>query len=332
VNVFRQPTFSVSVVIPVFNAADYLEKAVDSALQQPQVTEVILVEDGSTDESLSICSALSKKHRRVQLLQHPGGQSRGAGASRNLGILNAAEEFVSFLDADDFMLEQRFAKTREVFDAHPDADGVYEAVGTFFQTERVKAQWLERGSPLVTTVLGGIRPDRFFHEQGPIGKSGCIHTNGWTVKRQVFKRSGLFNESLPLHQDTDLFIRFAIAGKMYPGEIVAPVAMRRVHENNRITQERTPDEAFVHRIRMWCAAFSWARENRYGPQSDIILARLARSCFAAGVYGDERWRPTAIWKRQKQAREICPALSVRTLYFGVFTHAFSSLKRKMDIG
>ncbi len=322
----------VSVVIPIHNAAPYLGKAVESALQQPQVTEVILVEDGSTDDSLSICSALSKKHRRVQLLQHPGGQSRGAGASRNLGILNAAEEFISFLDADDFMLERRFSGTCEVFDAHPDADGVYEAVGSYFQSEKVEKQWLERGSPLVSTVRREIQPDRFFLEQGPVGSSGCIHTNGWTVRREVFKRSGLFNESLPLHQDTELFIRFALAGKMYPGELVRPIAMRRVHENNRITQKRTPDEAFFHRIRMWCAAFSWARENRYGAQSDILLARLARSCFATGAYGDERWRPAAIWRRQKRAREICPALNVRTLYLGILTHAFSVLKRKMDIG
>jgi len=320
----------ISVVIPVFNAANFLSEAVESVLQQPEVTEVILVEDGSTDASLSICSALAQQNSCVRLLQHPDGKSLGAGASRNRGIIGSREDYVAFLDADDFMLEKRFAKTREVFDTHPDADGVYEAVGTYFQTEIVKGQWLERGSPLVTTMRGGIRPDRFFYEQGPIGKSGCIHTNGWTVKRQVFKHSGLFNESLPLHQDTDLFIRFAIAGNMYPGEIVAPVAMRRVHEHNRITQKRTPDEVFYHRIRMWCSAYFWASEYAHWRQSQVLMARLARSCFAAKDYGDARWELSTILQRQAQALELCPRLKRRTLYRGLLVHVFSTIKRTLS--
>ena len=78
--------FEVSVVIPVYNAAAFVTQAVESALAQPEVREVVLVEDCSPDDSLAVCRQLAEKYPQVNLFQHPGGVNRGAGPSRNLGI------------------------------------------------------------------------------------------------------------------------------------------------------------------------------------------------------------------------------------------------------
>ena len=118
----------ISVVIPVYNAETYVLKAAESAIQQAEVSEVLLIEDGSYDNSLQICVYLENKYAEIRVLRHPD----GAGASRNLGIKNAKFEYIAFLDADDFYLPKRFTVPIMLFKMNPNIDGVYEAVGVHF--------------------------------------------------------------------------------------------------------------------------------------------------------------------------------------------------------
>ena len=113
----------ISVIIPVYNAENFIEKAVYSALNQPEVNEIILIEDKSKDNSLNICQKLANEHSIVKLLQHKDNLNHGAGASRNIGLIHAQYEYISFLDADDFFLPKRFLKTKQVFFENPDAEG-----------------------------------------------------------------------------------------------------------------------------------------------------------------------------------------------------------------
>ena len=122
----------VSVIIPVYNADRFLEKAVNSALQQEETFEVILIEDNSPDNSFEICKQLERDNLKVRLFRHEGGKNKGAGASRNLGLVKAKGEYICFLDADDFMLKNRFQKAKIILENNPDCDGVYDAVGTYF--------------------------------------------------------------------------------------------------------------------------------------------------------------------------------------------------------
>lgn len=69
----------ITVIIPVYNAAAFVEEAVQSALRQPEVTEIILIEDGSLDESLTICEELSKENEMVTLLKHSEGKNKEIG-------------------------------------------------------------------------------------------------------------------------------------------------------------------------------------------------------------------------------------------------------------
>ena len=73
----------ISVITPVYNAEKYITQAVESALQFPEVWEIILVEDQSPDNALEVCKTLAEKYDRVKLFQHPDKGNHGAGASRN---------------------------------------------------------------------------------------------------------------------------------------------------------------------------------------------------------------------------------------------------------
>ena len=110
--------FLVSVIIPVFNVEQFVEKAIISALQQPEVFEVVVVNDGSTDNSLQIITKLQAEYSRVKLCHHPNLVNKGRSASRNLGIKKAICNYIAFLDADDYYLENRFTNDKIVFELY----------------------------------------------------------------------------------------------------------------------------------------------------------------------------------------------------------------------
>ena len=168
----------ISVVIPVFNAEKYVEDAVVSALEQPETAEVILVEDGSRDRSLEVCERLARDAHQVTLLRHPSGTNRGAGAARNLGILNASYDFVAFLDADDYYLPDRFSYAADIFGQDQRVDGVYEATGTHFENEEVKEQWLSVSNRTLTTLQQRVAPEDLFETLGDSGN--WAFSPGWT--------------------------------------------------------------------------------------------------------------------------------------------------------
>lgn len=106
----------VSVIVPVYNAEKYLRECVDSILAQTiEDIEVILVDDGATDSSPTICDEYAAKDSRVQVIHKPNGR---AASARNAGIRAATGEYVAFVDADDWispeMYETMLAQGAEV--------------------------------------------------------------------------------------------------------------------------------------------------------------------------------------------------------------------------
>lgn len=221
----------ISIVIPVFNAAPYVTQAIESALAQPETAEVILVEDGSTDDSLAVCEQLAAKYDRVHLYQHPGGNNFGEGASRNLGIQNCHCEYVAFLDADDYFLPGRFAATSQVFAADPTLDGVYEAMGTIVEGNPGHVPAWAYSESLVT-IRDSIAPEDLLERMlmPPFGHFSIVSV---TVKRSLLERIGACDENISLYADITTLVRMAAAGRLAAGNVHEPVVMRRIHDHNR---------------------------------------------------------------------------------------------------
>jgi glycosyltransferase involved in cell wall biosynthesis len=257
-NMAERSSLEVSVVIPVYRAGRMVEQAVESALALPDVREVILVEDGSPDESWAVCKALAASCDRVKVLQHPGGINRGAGASRNLGISACTSPFVAFLDADDYFLPNRFEEDRRVLQAHPDAHGAYGAIGTAFDQESMRAAFMAQFGSDLTTVRDRVPPEELFSALlGAKRGFGHFSIDGLTVKRQVLMAmQPCFPEELRLHQDTVFLFRLAHRARLHAGSIASPVAMRRVHALNRITDQ---SQQARNRRLMYDHLWAWAR-------------------------------------------------------------------------
>lgn len=96
----------ISVIVPVYNVANYLPKCIDSILAQTyENIEVILVDDGSTDNSGKICDEYAKKDNRIKVIHK---ENAGLSSARNKGIEVASGEYLAFIDSDDYISEKMF--------------------------------------------------------------------------------------------------------------------------------------------------------------------------------------------------------------------------------
>lgn len=109
-----------SIIIPAYNAARYVERCVDSIISQNYSdAEIILVDDGSIDNTLDICRTLSDKHLNIRILHKNNG---GVSSARNFGIDNASGEYLMFVDVDDYLLPDTLKDAMDIVEKYHDAD------------------------------------------------------------------------------------------------------------------------------------------------------------------------------------------------------------------
>jgi glycosyltransferase involved in cell wall biosynthesis len=193
--------FKISVVIPVYNAIDFIEHCLASVLAQ-RVTfpsEIIAVDDGSTDGTL-------EKLRNSPNLTCLTQDNLGPAAARNAGIKQATGDYIAFLDADDLWPEGKLQKQIELLEQHPDAamcfgdcrqfEGAHEWPKTLFEeggfNERAWGQ-----DPYVPDAYSRLLAENF------------ITTGSVVVRRKVLEELGGFDESLRRVEDLDLWLRIA---------------------------------------------------------------------------------------------------------------------------
>jgi len=249
--------FKVSVIIPVYNAELYIEHAVESAVNLVEVGEIILIEDGSKDNSLSICEELVVRFDKIKLLTHENNENKGASESRNLGIRSAIFPFVSFLDADDIYDVSRFRKDKAILATNNAIDGVYSAVG-YLDEEDGKMFYLRKV----------ISPNELFHFL-LIGTYGHFHTNGITLRKSVFDDVGYFSSQLILHQDSEMWLRIALKKKLISGDLKNPVALIRRHDGNRIWKGQNYSTKYL----LYVTFYNWVLNENISKYDLLLLLR-----------------------------------------------------------
>ncbi|EON79311.1 glycosyl transferase, family 2 [Lunatimonas lonarensis] len=267
--------FLISVIIPVFNAAKFVEEAVKSALEQQEVGEVILVEDGSEDRSLEVCKKIVQKFEKVHLLTHQHGRNMGVCHSRNLGIRNAQFDFIAFLDADDWYLPNRFSKEKLQFE-NPDVMAVYSVSSIEYQDGRESMFGCDYD--LTLGSASNSQRDVYCH----IMRHDVIlgHTNANTFRREVFEKVGMFDTRLRLHEDTELWNRIARAFLFHAGELVKPVSVARRHNSNSISM-RSKDSQLLF---LWVWIDNIGLQKLFTCEKENFIYLYARS-----ISNDIRW-------------------------------------------
>ncbi|MFN5814490.1 MAG: glycosyltransferase family 2 protein, partial [Pseudanabaena sp.] len=198
----------VSILIPCYNSEKWIAETLKSALDQTwQNIEIILVDDGSTDNSLSI--ARSYESSRLKVITQ---ENRGASSARNRALKEAQGDFIQYLDANDLLNPQKIEAqvlllqqnesgilgacgTVHFFDGQAPNDGIYESGFPFIVDSDDPLDWLLR--------LYGSEDD----------KAGMVPLHAWLTPRHISDAAGLWDEQLSLDDDGEYFARVVLASK-----------------------------------------------------------------------------------------------------------------------
>lgn len=187
----------VSVVIPAYNAAWCLPRSVESVLSQTfRDLELIVVDDGSTDETGKVLGALAGD---IRVVRKPNG---GLSSARNVGIAAAEGRYIAFLDADDWWLPEKLGRQVELMEARPEL--VFCSTSTAVRTPE--------GGTLPDWRCGGgagTHLERIFSANAYVAGSG----SAVVARREAFSRVGGFDESLRSLEDIDMWMRLATLGE-----------------------------------------------------------------------------------------------------------------------
>ena len=185
----------VSVIIPTYNRAKLIGRAIQSVLNQSyRDFEIIVVDDGSTDNTEEVVKSFNDE--RIKYIRHR--KNRGGSAARNTGIKVAKGEYIGFLDDDDEWLPEKLEKHVEKFQVSSKNVGViYCGSNIVLESSRVS----------VKKFVPVLRGNLFLN----FLENNCIIMGGSTfiVRKECFKRVGLFDEALPTQQDWEMLIRIS---------------------------------------------------------------------------------------------------------------------------
>jgi GT2 family glycosyltransferase len=182
---------AVSVIIPTFNRAHKIARAVASVLYQSFTDyDILVVDDGSEDAT---SEALKPFHSHIKSITHS--KNLGVSAARNTGIRESHSPLIAFLDSDDYWLPDKLASQVSFFSKHP------EAVAC--QTEE---RWIRRGVR-VNPMKKHFKPSGEIFE--PSLKLCVVSPSAVVLKRSLLEEVGVFDEDFPVCEDYDLWLRIA---------------------------------------------------------------------------------------------------------------------------
>lgn len=213
----------VSVIIPVFNGEQYLREAVESVLGQSyRSIEVVVVDDGSTDNSAGVAQSFASKVRYVYQ------ENRGIGAALNKGIELSRGSFLGFLDADDLWRQDKLTLQMSAFANNPNVDIVFGHVKQFYSSE-LDEDWKNR-----VRIPAELMPGLF--------KGSML------IKRDSFFRVGAFETKWKVGDFIDWYLRAMERGlkNVVLNEVILD---RRIHRNNMGIRERTSQTDFVRMLK-----------------------------------------------------------------------------------
>jgi glycosyltransferase involved in cell wall biosynthesis len=193
---------AISVVMPVYNRAQTVQRAISSVQRQTCTDfEIVVVDDGSKDNTQEVVRAIHDP--RIRLLVQP--ENRGGNAARNRGIREASSEIICFLDSDDEFLPHKLDTVQRYFAEHPDVDALLDSFQLLYPPEKG----------------GGTKKRTNPHLQSSAAVEEAIYsrrlfkaTPALSARKPALLKIGLFDEALRRRQDMDLVLRLAAGCEM----------------------------------------------------------------------------------------------------------------------
>lgn len=257
-------------IVPVYNGARYLAESLDSALAQdyPRL-EVIVVDDGSTDETPAV---LARYGERIRALRQA---NQGAAAARNAALKASRGEYIAFLDADDLWAPHKLSIQVRHLEEHPQVDMAYSAwtvVESASAASQARAAISTASSHQVDELGSGWLYNKLLMD--------CvIHTTTVVMRRRLLDGVGFFDPELRRGQDYDYWLRVSRVTRI--DKLGEALSIYRLHETNSTSLPvRTNYSGLIVRR----ALDRWGPVGPDGQQTslDAVRARLAQSWAAFG--------------------------------------------------
>lgn len=238
---------TISIIIPVFNAEKYLKKCLDSILEQTfRDFEVILVNDGSVDNSIVICEEYADKDPRIILFYKKNG---GVSSARNLGLNNAKGEWICFMDSDDY-LNANYLKA--LLDSVKNNDSLDLAIHGFKRISK-------KGETIITFGNHIVKANDYHNlfEKIEVFKYGYPFSKFY--KRDLITQHGIrFPENYSFAEDLSFFLNYLSYSDIIKFENVA--------NYNYISNENSLSRTFKNYQEYW---------NRYADYKNILKNRFS---------------------------------------------------------
>jgi len=219
----------VSIIVPTHNMAHWISDCVGSVFAQTYVEwECIIVDDGSTDNTLMVVEGLRRQNARLRYI---GQEAQGPSSARNAGIEECSGEFVAFIDADDIWLPDKLSKQMELIQSQPDVG----LCGTRFEDVDAEGRLLRNWDQ----VQVQYEIPEVINAEALAGKN-CLpgSASAALVPKKCLDEVGHFDHRLRMGEDWDLWFRLALRYRI----VVVPEVLVRIR---RYTKERDVMSSFL---------------------------------------------------------------------------------------
>lgn len=232
-----------SVIIPTFNSAQYIVETLTSLLQQNDADyEIILVDDGSTDDTKDVLAPYLSDRVRYIYQDNSGGPAK----PRNVGIANASGEFIFFFDSDDIALPGKMKASVELLDRYPDAGMLFTNFNLANEAGVITEQrYLDKYHTLNNLLTNRIDEHGFLLSAADcfagLIKANFVGTPGVVIRKSVFEKVGLFDQTMKNLDDRDMWMRVA---KEYPVIYLDTPYFNYRNNPSSISKKRMQEQAY----------------------------------------------------------------------------------------
>ena len=185
----------VSIIIPVYNVYPYLRECVESVKKMKTDTQIILVDDGSSDNSGLLCDELAREESRIVVIHQENG---GLSAARNTGIKHSTGDYIMFLDSDDFLDPEISDQMFSALGNEPDI-----LVGLYQKYYADQQRYEKESCDGFLGIEGLMHVDRFLEAIPADGRSCYMVAVRFVVRRSFLLKNNLFFETGIYHEDEE---------------------------------------------------------------------------------------------------------------------------------
>lgn len=256
---------SVSVIIPSYNTAGTIGRTVESIVETryPNL-QVIIVDDGSKDNSLQVIQEIIRRFSFVELYTHPGNVNKGIAATRNLAIEKSAGKYIAFVDADDIFLPNRFDICIPKMESDPSINMIYEPYQCIHESgKRSEAMRNNQNEEL----LSDLTDEQLFMKV--LRGTGVPHTTSVTLRRTALINTDLF-PPLKYCLEKPLWLKLYCLGGVKPGS-TEPVSAYYLHENSTCAKYEDTRAFRFEDVQAYLNVYRWmVQQNITGTMREAV--------------------------------------------------------------